>query len=469
MRAWRRLSRIADALGRPVDAAGPAAFRILFGLVMFAGIVRFIASGWIAKVYVEPRIFFKYWGFGWVEPLPEWGMVALYVALAVCALGIALGLFYRASAALFFVGFSYAHLIDVTNYLNHYYLVSLLALLAIFLPLHRAWSLDAWRRPALRADTVPAWVLHLLRLQVGVVYVYAGLAKLQPDWLLHAQPLNLWLTARTELPVIGPYLDRLWVAYAASWAGFLYDTTIVAWLSFGRTRPFAYAVLLVFHALTHIWFDIGMFPFIMSTAALVFFPPSWPRRLLRRVLPRAAASAPAASASPSASAPAPARPRPALVAALMAYAAFQVLFPLRHLLYPGDVLWNEEGMRFSWKVMVREKHGSVTFHVSFPSTGKRVQISPRQYLTAKQEREMAGQPDLIIQLAHRIAADFRARGHADVEVRAEAWVSLNGRPPRLLIDPDRDLVKESDGMHVKRWILGEPPEAPRQLRATLWR
>ena len=47
------------------------------------------------------------------------------------------------------------------------------------------------------------------------------------------------------------------------------DTTIVLWLSWRRTRPFAYAVLLVFHFFTHVFFDIGLFPLIMSGAATV--------------------------------------------------------------------------------------------------------------------------------------------------------------------------------------------------------
>jgi hypothetical protein len=105
-------------------------------------------------------------------------------------------------------------------------------------------------------------------------------------------------------------------------------------------------------------------------------------------------------------------------------------------------------MRFAWKVMVREKHGSVTFHVRDPATGRRVEVPPRRYLTAKQEREMAAQPDLILALARHIARDL-----GGVEVRAEAWVSLNGRPPRLLVDPDVDLARARDGLAPKPWIL----------------
>ena len=430
--------RLAEALVRPVDGASLAAFRILFGLLMAGSLVRFIASGWIETFYGEPSFHFTYWGFGWIEPLPVAGMVALHAALAVCALAIAVGFHHRLFAALFFLGFSYAELCDVTNYLNHYYLVALLSLLLVFLP---------------AAKTVPAWAVYLVRAQIAVVYLYAGLAKLQPDWLLGAQPLNIWLTARADTAIIGPLLDEVWVHYLFSWAAFLFDTTIVLWLSWRRTRLAAYAVLLVFHSMTGLFFNIGLFPFLMSACALVFFPPDWPRRLFGRSLP-AIESTPARRLS-----------RPALALAA-AFLACQVLVPLRHLVYPGDVLWNEQGMRFAWKVMVREKHGSVTYRVSFPATGKTLLVSPRRYLTARQEREMAGQPDLILQLAHRIARDFRARGHGEVEVRADALVSLNGRPARPMIDPTVDLARVPDDLSAAGWITAAPDEPPILLERT---
>jgi hypothetical protein len=449
--------RLRAALSSPVDVAGLAAFRVLFGLVLFAGIIRFMASGWIEKIYVEPRFFFSYWGFEWVRPWPAEWMYVHYGVLAALALCIAIGFCYRASAALFFIGFTYTQLIDVTNYLNHHVLVSLIALLFVFLPLDAKWSVDAWRKPSLRRETVPAWMLWLLRAQIAAVYIHAGLAKATADWLLGAQPLNIWLTARTHTPIIGPWLDELWVAYAASWASFLYDTTIVFWLSWRRSRPFAFAMVLAFHGLTHLWFNIGIFPFIMTVCATIFFAPSWPRRFVRGAKSATIAVEPQAKK--------PSRPAMALIGA---YVAFQALFPLRHFLYEGDVLWNEEGMRFAWKVMVREKHGSTTFYVKLRD-GREVQVPPRRYLNARQEREMAAQPDLILQLAHRIARDFEEQGYGRVEVRAESLVSLNGRRARPMIDPTRDLASVEDGLAKKDWILPGPTEPPKQLEVVSWR
>jgi vitamin K-dependent gamma-carboxylase len=449
--------RIATHAFAPVDIASLAAFRIVFGLVMFAGLVRFLLSGWIERMYGDPIFFFHYPGFAWVRPWSVDGMYAHYAVLAALALAIAAGAASRVVTPLFVLGFAYTQLVDVTNYLNHHYLVVLLGGLLSFLPAHRAWSVDAWRRPALRAATIPAWMVWLVRFQVGVVYVFAGLAKAQSDWLVHAQPLNIWLTARTETPIIGPWLDERWVAHAMSVAGFLFDTTIVLWLSWRRTRLAAYAAAIVFHGLTGYFFNIGMFPFIMTTSALIFFSPSWPRRLLAAVGVRTVAVAPAPLPPP------PWTPRRRLIAAAIAlHVAVQVALPLRHWVYPGELLWNEDGMRFAWQVMVREKHGAITFHVRF-ADGRQVDVPPRHYLAWRQEREMAGQPDLVLQLAHHIAADMRARGHGAVAVTVDAQVSLNGRRPAAMIDPAVDLATVRD-LGPRDWVLPAPSDPPIHLR-----
>jgi vitamin K-dependent gamma-carboxylase len=449
--------RIGARAVQPVDIASLAAFRIVFGLVMFGGIVRFLFTGWIEAMYGQPRFFFHYPGFDWVEAWSVTGMYVHYGVLAGLALAIAAGAWHRVVTPLFVVGFAYTQLLDVTNYLNHHYLVVLLGGLLAVLPAHRAWSVDAWRNPALRASTVPAWVVWLLRFQVGVVYVFAGLAKAQPDWLLHAQPLNVWMSARSDTAVIGPWLDERWLAFAMSWGGFLFDTTIVLWLSWRRTRLPAFLVLAGFHAATGYFFNIGMFPLIMTTSALIFFAPSWPRPSTR-----ARVRSPVAQDD---------RQEPhakvgggrVLRAILVAHVIVQIALPLRHHVYPGAVAWNEDGMRFAWQVMVREKHGSVTFVVRFPD-GRALEVPPHRYLTARQEREMAGQPDLVLQLARHIEGELRAAGHGDVAVHAETYVSLNGRRPAAMIDPAVDLTRVTD-LGPRDWVLPAPSSDPIHLRA----
>ncbi|NTX33012.1 HTTM domain-containing protein [Myxococcus sp. CA033] len=461
-----RNERLWKLLLAPRDIAALAAFRVALGVLITVSSIRFLAYGWVDVLFVRPRFHFSYWGFDWVPSLPAPWMHLVFAALALLGAFLAAGLFYRATAVLLFVAFTYVQLVDVSNYLNHYYLVSLLLGLLIFVPAHRAFSVDAWRRPALRSDTLPAWCTLLLRFQVTVVYVFAGLAKLTSDWLVHAQPLNIWLSARTSLPWVGPLLEQRWVAYAAAWSGFLFDTTIVAFLLSRRLRPFAYVVVIVFHAATSVLFPIGMFPFIMVTAALVFFEPSWPRRLAARL--RGLPWRDAVSWTPrTAGLASPGWKAWVALGAAVAYGVVQLAVPLRTHLYGGNVLWHEQGMRFSWRVMAREKNGSVTFIVRAPGTGREWHVSPSEHLTRLQEREMSVQPDLILQLARHIARDFESRGHGAVEVRADVRVSLNGRSAEVLVDPNVDLARERDGLAPKAWILPAPDSPPIRLRPTM--
>lgn len=477
--------RARERLFDPVDPASLVAFRAVLGTLLFASTVRFWAHGWIAEHYLRPRFFFKYYGFEWVRPWPGAWMYVHFAVMAAAAAFIALGLFYRVSAAVFCLLFTYAHFIDKTHYLNHYYFVSLISLLLVFTPLHRAGSLDRRLGLVRGPAVIPRWALWLLRFQVGAVYFFAGVAKLKADWLLHAQPLTIWLGANTDFPVIGPLFRYKATAFAMSWAGAGFDLSVPFLLSFRRTRPFAYAAVIVFHGLTGKLFPIGVFPWIMTASALIFFPEGWPRKLLPARLsarlwpaPPAAEQGSLEQASPGqegseqgipGEAPSPAAPprpgrlsagRRLTVAALTGYALIQVLLPLRHLLYPGPVTWTEQGFRFSWKVMLIEKNGDVEIAATDPRTGKRWVVNPRDDLYPYQIKQMSTQPDMILEYCHFVARRFQERGYPDIQVHVLAHVALNGRPPALLIDPDADLGRAPDGLAPYAFLLPAPSTAP---------
>jgi len=319
------------------------------------------------------------------------------------------------------------------------------------MPLGAKWSIDVWRRPSFARDTLPAWMLYVLRFQVATVYLNAALAKVGSDWLLHGQPLNLWLSAHSDMPLVGPWLLLPEVAILLSWGGFLHDLLVVPLMLVRRTRAYAYAALLTFHLLTSTWFNIGIFPLLMPLGAMLFFPPSLSRLRFRQA--RSAVSSPAGGHR--------ALSRSGLIA-LGVFCALQVLVPLRTHAYGGNVLWHEQGMRFSWRVMLRDKHGSIRYRVRLPE-GREIVVPPRRYLTMEQEREMSGQPDLILQLAHHIASDFARRGLGQVQVRVDALVSLNGREAVSLIDPAQNLLEISDGLAPGAWIMPPPTSLPFRL------
>jgi hypothetical protein len=324
--------------------------------------------------------------------------------------------------------------LDKTNYLNHYYFSSILAFLLLFLPLDGRFSLNAWRKKSF-IITSPRYSLLTLRILVGLVYCFAGIAKLKYDWLFEAQPLRIWLATRTNFPVLGPLFAEPLTAYVFSWAGMLFDLTIPFWLSWRRTRMWAYAAVVVFHLLTWGLFNIGLFPWIMMTAALIFFPAAFHERILKvisQVLGKICKRWPKV---PERIALAQPMPR-GLLAVLGVFFCLQVLLPLRHLVWPGDVLHNEAGYRFSWNVMLMEKNGHVDFWVIDSTTNRRWLFDHSRHLTALQYKQMSTQPDMILQFAEYVQHVEQQRiGHI-VTVQPHGYVAQNGRPAiEVMLNP----------------------------------
>ncbi len=437
-----------EYLHKTTSAAPLAVFRIALGVLLFGSVVRFWAKGWIHDLYIEPRYFFSFYGFEFVKPLGQFTYL-LFAICGICALLVAIGRYYRVAMTGLFLSFTYIELMDKSTYLNHYYFISMICLMMIFLPAHVRFSADATRNPSLASDTVPRWCLDSIKLFVCIVYLYAGIAKINTDWLVHAQPLRTWLPARNDMPLIGSLFNHVWAAYAFSWLGCLYDLTIWFFLLNRRTRLAAYGAVVVFHTMTSLLFPIGMFPYIMMATALIFFSAEFHEKIIATVgrwVRYPFNTALSVQRVPNGFT------RRILPAAFGIFLGFQLLMPFRYVLYPGDLFWTEEGYRFSWRVMLMEKAGYAQFTVR-DSTGKVAVVDNEQFLTTLQEKMMSTQPDMILQYAHILQDHYAAAGFHSPEVYVDSYVALNGRLGRPLISPRTDLTKVQDSFKHKDWIL----------------
>jgi hypothetical protein len=442
------LSALWDRLVSPVDIAALVYFRIAFGTLMLWEMAHDFSPAAIERFYVSPKLHFTYYGFDWVTPWPGQGMYWHVYVLAGLAVLIGIGLWYRLSVTLFFFGFTYLFLLDQTRYINHFYLICLLSFLLMFMPAHRAFSVDSWRRPALRHDTTPALWLWLLRFQFGVVYFYGGVAKINGDWL-RGKPLDGWLTGRTDFPVIGHLFTEKSMAYFFSYSGLLIDLFVVPLLLWKRTRLFALVVAVMFNLTNARLWTIGVFPWLMIAGTLLFLPPDWPRKLfaaLRPVTGPPPDSAQAGSASVRA-------PSKVTVSFFALYAVLHIVIPLRHFLYPGHVHWTEEGHRFAWHMMLRGKNIDLRLFVIDHEKETPSEIRLRSFLTPQQLSVMPTRPDMILQFVHYMARDLRRQGHGRFEIRAHATGSLNGREPQVFIDPAIDLSSQPRTLRHAAWIV----------------
>jgi len=441
--------RVINIFEKQVSIAPLVTFRIVFGLIMLFSTVRYMALGWVDSQLIDPIIHFSYFGFDWVKPLEGYGMYAVFGVLAISCVAITLGWYYRVFTTLFFFGFTYVELIDITYYLNHYYFVSLVSFLLIFLPANRSFSLDVKRKPDLKRETVNQWCIGILKIQIAIVYVYAGLAKINYDWLVNALPLAIWLPAKSSIPVIGWIFNFKITAYLFSWMGMLFDTFIIGGLVWKKTRLLAYPAVVFFHSMTGILFQIGVFPIVMMFAVLIFFSDRFHNNLIQHL---SSLFKLAAQTKIEGSGTSLIRNR-TLYPFIILFVLFQLAFPWRYLLYNGNVFWTEEGYRFSWRVMLMEKAGTATFFVKDGENGREGSVRNSQFLNPHQEKQMAMQPDMILQFAHFLDKHFTNQGMADPKVRAEVYVTLNASPSQLLIDPTIDLSEINDGWRQKNWIL----------------
>ncbi|WP_394749870.1 HTTM domain-containing protein [Spongiimicrobium salis] len=443
--------RITSYLNTYTEAAPLAVFRIFFGILMFISIIRFWSYGWIEKLYLQPRFHFSFYGFEWVKPLGTF----TYLIFAVCALStlfITLGYRYKWAITVFFLSFTYIELMDKTTYLNHYYFISLLSFLMIFLPANSYFSVDAKRSTRKPFSSVPRWTTDSIKLLLALVYIYAGLAKLNSDWLWDAMPLKIWLPSKFDVPILGAYMGEKWVHYAFSWIGAIYDLCIPFLLFWRRTRIAAFVLVVVFHVLTRVLFPIGMFPYIMIVSALVFFDANvhhkvlgWFSKWFRIHKKRFDTGLKLIMENKGVN--------QLKFAVIVLFFSIQVIMPWRYLLYPGELFWTEEGYRFSWRVMLMEKSGYAQFKIVDKDTQRWFYVDNTAYLTKFQEKQMSFQPDFILEYAHFLEKEYQKKGYKNIAIYVENYVALNGRLSRPYIDPNVDLTKEKESFKPKKWIL----------------
>lgn len=444
------LTMVLKYLNKSTDATPLVVFRVLFGVMMFLSIVRFWSNGWIQKLYIEPNFFFSYSGFEWVKPLGNYTYL-LFIVCAISSLLVAIGYKYRLSIIVFFLSFTYIELMDKTTYLNHYYFISILSFLLIFLPADVGFSVDAYKKKK-EFIFIPKWTIDSIKLLLAIVYFYAGLAKLNSDWLFRAQPLKIWLPSKYDLPFLGEtFMQQEWFHFFMSWGGAIYDLTIPFLLIYKRTRIFAFFMVLFFHIFTRVLFPIGMFPYIMIISSLIFFDAHLHKKIISffkmilRINDDTNEKLDNYQYSFSTN--------KIFKAILIPFFMIQIFFPWRYLLYPGELFWTEQGYRFSWRVMLMEKAGNSNFKIVDAKTKNFFYVNNADFLTPFQEKQMSFQPDFILEYAHYLGDHFSSQGHQNVQVYVDSYVALNGRLSRPYIDPKVDLYQQKKSIKHKDWIL----------------
>ena len=299
--------------------------------------------------------------------------------------------------------------------------------------------MDAKKNAELQSNEISKWQIDVLKLMLGIVYIYAGLAKLNSDWLCNAMPLSIWLPTKFNLPLLGSLMHERWMHYLFSWGGAFYDLVIVFLLLWKRTRILGFALVLIFHILTRALFPIGMFPYIMIIATMIFFSPDFHERLLTRLRGFLGIEKPVIDQDNALFQNQFYSKFSFIVLSIFMF--IQIVLPLRYLMHEGNIFWTERGYRYAWRVMLMEKTGYANFKIQDGKSGKRFYVQNDDFLTPLQEKEMSTQPDFILEYGKYLGNHFANQGHQNVQVFVESYASLNARPSQVFIDPEVNLME----------------------------
>jgi hypothetical protein len=328
-----------------------------------------------------------------------------------------------------------------SSYNNHYYLLMLLSALMVILPAHRYASIDVFKNPKIKSYSMPQWCRYVIILQLFIVYTYASLAKLYPDWLDTTVIENLMYGKRDYI-IVGQMLQQKWVHYMLAYGGILFDGLIVPLLLFKPTRKYAFIISIFFHLFNSFVFQIGIFPYLSLAFTLFFFPSEIVNKYFLKKKPRYIVNE---VIVPKLKTP--------LIVLFSIYFIIQIGLPLRHHFIEGDVLWTEEGHRLSWRMMLRTKEGKTDYWVENKDTGKRLKIDISHYLSPKQIRSASTKPDMIWQFSQRLKEKFKDEGQ-DVAIYVTSKVSVNGKPYKPFINREIDIAGlEWNVFKHSPWIL----------------
>ena len=428
-------------LFKRIDNSALIVFRIVFGLLLFFESIGAIVTGWVGRNLIDPKFTFSFIGFEWLQPLPGDWMYVYYALMGFFGLLIMVGYKYRMSMIAFTLMWTATYLMQKSSYNNHYYLLILLSSIMVFQPANTYLSIDAKLKPSIKAISMPRWCSIVFILQMFIVYTYACIAKLYPDWL-NTSVIEVILKGKQHYFLIGELLQQKWLHYLITYGGILFDGLIIPLLLFKPTRKWAFIVSLFFHLFNSFVFQVGIFPYLSIAFALFFFEPKTIRNIFLKKKPLYEGNE---VSIPNYKTP--------FMVVFVLYFVVQIGLPLRHWFFKDDVLWTEEGHRLSWRMMLRSKSGSTTYQVVEAKSNVLIPINLDDYLTKSQQRTASTKPDVIWQFAQYLKHDFAKKG-MDVKVFVNAYVRINNNKRQRFIDPKVDLGSvEWQPLRHTEWIL----------------
>jgi vitamin K-dependent gamma-carboxylase len=408
---------------QPVSPYLLSAFQLAFLIAMFAEGCRLFVK--VPAQYFDREIFFPLYLFKWIPVFPNTVLGILPVLILVAALIAFIGYLQRVCLLIIVLIYGYFFVIEISYYNNHYYLLILVNLLLLILPGNRPGLAGLLNKKHTSCPSIPYWYYQLFKGLLILVYFAGGLVKLNLDWV----------TGKTMAFAFAESLvykeERHWINYdflpvLYSWLGLIFDLAIGFLLVYSRTRIFGIIALLAFHLINAFTLDIGVFPWFMMMAVILFIEPDKFDQFLNRIKIATNTTGHLATSR-------------LLRNFIVVFIAIQLLLPPRHLFIRGNVDWTGEGAFFAWRMKAASRKLTY-FKISMfdKQTGK--ELTSSVYLKPSQIRALYRAPAYLLFVRDHLLRK-QNRTTANTMMYAQIHLSMNGHSPKPLVDSMVDLCQ----------------------------
>lgn len=464
------LKKLSNFLFKPLDVSIVSLFRIVFGAFMTYQMIYYYKIDYTFQFIYGPEVLFPYNGLEFLKPFSLNVLKGIHAALLISSICITIGFLYRYAMIFFFLGFSYFSFVDKTLYNNHIYLISLIAFVLIFIKADKKYSLTSRLSKTTVIKYVPAWNQYILVFLFSVVYFFGGISKLSPNWLDSNLVSNIIEESK------GTFFKNLlpddWLLAMVKYGGLLFDLSISFILINKKTRKIGFVLVLIFSILNNsvLFDDIGIFPFFMICATMVFFDSKKVGDFVDSILgikPRAkkfrnkeerkAYKVKEEQLSELESDTLKiTKLKGATLILLGVFVVFHLLFPLRHFLLTDNPEWTGIASRFSWRMKSQSrKVTEFKMAVKNENDSEVYMLDGKSYLSTNQYMHLPEDPFTVVRLSKYIGQKLsQERGFTNPEIRAKIMVEFNGMPSQHMISPEVDLtnVDENQFSDTSSWI-----------------
>lgn len=450
------LQNLKQKLFKPVDAFTTECFLRFFGVIVLLQVYSYTKFNFIEGGILAPKFLFQFDFFEFVKPLPPSAMKFILLLIFASGVLLIINRLRKVAMSIFIFCFSYFFLLEKSYYNNHFYLFILVAIIFLFY------------NPFIDAKTgkkvMPYWFLLLMQTQIVIVYFYGGIAKINYDWVFKQQPLRILLTDSAKNALLPDLNGSLFALYLLTYGGLFYDLFVGFMLWIKQTRKFAIVVSVLFHLSNLFLFnfgesgDIGGFPFFMIGSLILFVDPEFIRIKLYGIIPSIKKPIDHKKLKHQTKTEINFSKNTNLVLTLVSiYLSFQLLFPLRHLLYNGNTSWTAKASKWAWRMKIHTKVPQIKFYVK-PSDRDSIQpVSDGQLINTMQKYQIGEDPVMVLQFAQFLGKELKKAGYTNAQVFASAKVSLNGRPFYPVVDSTVNLLTLTHNKFASdKWILEMP-------------